>query len=331
MSLKKINSKLFDRYIKKIISETIASQLPGRQNGGAADAYRHILLSAELTRLFGTQIALRALNKHESERDNGADNGLDMWNNAIGIRIGNYVGQNGGEWKDVVRLSRAVIAHSFDGPGFDQISNWKIRSADEGIRKAYDLYARPRRNRAMSFEKFTKTYKLNREYAFRANDKTILLEDGKLELFPAAVTSPKHWEVNPKVEIDGAEIELTVDEAQFPTRDWFTGKGFVYEDGSRAPTLNFDPETFPEPQDDKRSDFKSAKPDIAGLNRKRPPLPLKPNMHRLLSGDLSAISSKDNPFSARELRFLMGGKVPRVKGATRLHDIARPRPDRFDP
>ncbi|WP_136661712.1 hypothetical protein [Nitratireductor sp. XY-223] len=58
-------------------------------------------------------------------------------------------------------------------------------------------------------------------------------------------------------------------------------------------------------------------------------LGLDPNLHRLLSGDLSALDPKNRPFSPNLLRMLMGGKVPRVKGATRLHDIARPPATRF--
>ncbi|WP_136661863.1 hypothetical protein [Nitratireductor sp. XY-223] len=61
----------------------------------------------------------------------------------------------------------------------------------------------------------------------------------------------------------------------------------------------------------------------------RPKLGLDPNLHRLLSGDLSALDPKNRPFSPNLLRMLMGGTVPRVKGATRLHDIARPPANRF--
>ncbi|WP_136659170.1 hypothetical protein [Nitratireductor sp. XY-223] len=60
-----------------------------------------------------------------------------------------------------------------------------------------------------------------------------------------------------------------------------------------------------------------------------PRLRLDPTVHRLLSGDLSALDPENGPFSPNLLRMLMGGKVPRVKGATRLHDIARPPANRF--
>ncbi|WP_136660824.1 hypothetical protein [Nitratireductor sp. XY-223] len=329
MNLESIYERFFDSPKKMIVGETVASQLPGRQNGGAADAYRHILLSAELARLFGTRIALSRLNRHESIEDNGADNGLDMWNNAIGIRIGDYVRKNGGDWKDIVRLSRAVMAHAFDGPGFAQVENWKVREADEGIRKSYEIYAGPRRNRASGFEEFASRY--NRKQAFRADDRTIVLEDGKLELFSPAMTSPQHWINHPKVEIDGREIELKVEESKFPTREWFTGKGFVYEDGNHAPSLSFDPEQFPGPGVGESRGGNAKTPNVAPQRQSRPRLGLTPDMQRLLSGDLTVLDPKNKRFSPNMLRLLMGGKVPRVKGATRLHDIARPQTGRFEP
>ena len=329
MKLQLIYDNYFNNPEKMIVGETIASQLPGRQNGGAADAYRHILLAAELTRDYGVQKALWALNRHESVDANGADNGLDMWNNAIGIRIGDYVRKKGGDWKDIVRLSRAVMAHAFDGPGFAQVGNWKVRQVDEGIRRAYEIYAGPRRNRASSFEVFASRY--NRKQRFRADDKTIVLEDGELELFAPAMTSPQHWTVHPKVEIDGQEIELKVEEAQFPTCEWFTGKGFVYEDGNRAPSLSFDPEQFPGSGVGRSLDGDAAAANIAPQGQGRPRLGLTPDMQRLLSGDLTVLDPKNKRFSPNMLRFMMGGEVPRVKGATRLHDIARPQGDRFEP
>ena len=325
----------FDNYFnnpkKMIIGETVASQLPGRQNGGAADAYRHILLAAELTRDYGIETALWALNDHESIKNNGADNGLDMWNNAIGIRIGDYVRKNDGDWKDIVRLSRAVMAHAFDGPGFAQVENWKVRKADEGITKTLELYVKSSGNRNKTLDEFAKDYRLNRTYAFRAEDKTIVLEDGKLDLFSPAMTSPQHWINHPKVEIDGREIELKVEESQFPTREWFTGKGFVYEDGNRAPSLSFDPEQFPGSGVGESRDGGTAAPNAVQQGQNRPRLGLTPDMQRLLSGDLTVLDPKNKRFSPNMLRLLMGGKVPRVKGATRLHDIARPQTDRFEP
>ena len=60
-------------------------------------------------------------------------------------------------------------------------------------------------------------------------------------------------------------------------------------------------------------------------------LHLTPTMRRLMSGDLSALDPENRPFSPNLLRMLMGGRAHPVKGATRLHDIARPRPNRFEP
>ena len=90
------------------------------------------------------------------------------------------------------------------------------------------------------------------------------------------------------------------------------GEGFgdrtkAAPDGERPRTRN-GPEAKPEP----------------------PRLQLDPTVHRLLSGDLSALDPENGPFSPNLLRMLMGGKVPRVKGAMRLHDIARPPANRFD-
>ena len=87
MSIELYWDYLFNNPQSKVISEMTASQLPGRQNGGAADAYRHILLSAELTRDYGSTAAFDVLTDHERETESGADNGLDMWNNSIGIKI----------------------------------------------------------------------------------------------------------------------------------------------------------------------------------------------------------------------------------------------------
>ena len=82
--------------------------------------------------------------------------------------------------------------------------------------------------------------------------------------------------------------------------------------------------------------FQSAEPQSTAGNQpdiqkvKRAPLPLDPTVHRLMSGDLSALDPENRPFSPNLLRMLMGGRAHRVKGATRLHDIARPQGNRFE-
>ncbi|MEQ9246101.1 MAG: hypothetical protein RLO21_08945, partial [Nitratireductor sp.] len=123
--------------------EAVASQLPGR-TFGPADAYRHILLAAEYARLYGADEAALRLTDHEMTADDSPDNGLDFWNNEIGIRIGEYVAANGGGWEDVIRLAREVIVRSFDGIRYDQIADqvsqnkWQIHEAEDGLRLAYE-------------------------------------------------------------------------------------------------------------------------------------------------------------------------------------------------
>ncbi|MFC6657267.1 hypothetical protein ACFQEX_18265 [Roseibium salinum] len=227
---------------KKIVGESIASQLPGRQNGGAADAYRHILLAAELVRLYETDAAYRILFNHELDETGGADNGLDMWNNAIGMKIGKHVRDNKGGWEDIVRLSRAAIVGSFTEGNYDQIKNWKRRSADDGIRIAFDQDTELQSGSwfgESSFDDYASRF--NRTYAFRAREGEIVLEGGKLVIPPIAVTSPQFWSTNPKVQVKGKDVELSVQQSQFPTPAWFEGQGFVYETGNAAPILSFSP------------------------------------------------------------------------------------------
>jgi hypothetical protein len=49
--------------ITPAIKESVDSQLPGRENG-PADAYRHLLWGAELTRRFGPDVARKMLETH---------------------------------------------------------------------------------------------------------------------------------------------------------------------------------------------------------------------------------------------------------------------------
>ncbi|MCX2721814.1 hypothetical protein [Roseibium salinum] len=224
----------------RAIGESIASQLPGRQDGGVADAYRHVLLSAELVRDYGVWPAYHILEKHEFESSGGADNGLDMWNNSVGMKIGQYVRQNGGDWDDVVRLARMAVLGSFTVGDYSQVRNWKKRSADDGIRIGYEQHLaihNPPRSGKLSFVDFANQF--NRKYAFRVREGEIVLEGGKLKIPPIAVTSPQHWKKNPKVQVKGKDVELSVQQSQFPTPAWFEGKGFNYETGNAAPKLTF--------------------------------------------------------------------------------------------
>jgi hypothetical protein len=56
--------------------EAVESQLPGRENG-PADAYRHLVWGAELTRRFGEPIARAILELHEIQGDTSALIGLE--------------------------------------------------------------------------------------------------------------------------------------------------------------------------------------------------------------------------------------------------------------
>lgn len=222
---------------EKAIGESTASQLPGRQNGGAADAYRHLLVAAELSRDYGEAAAFNLLLEHEREPEGGADNGLDMWNNEIGIEIGNYVREQNGTWEDVVKLARSTIAGSFSSGRFDEVKNWKIRSADDGIRFAYYRNAKLSGDGGLAFEKFANDF--DRKQRFRAKTGMISLEDGRLKVKPAAMTSPQFWAKHPKVIVKGKQTELSVKSSQFPSREWASGTGFVYEKGNLAPPLLF--------------------------------------------------------------------------------------------
>lgn len=195
------------------------------------------MIAAELSRDYGENVALKLLLDHERESSGGADNGLDIWNNDIGIRIGTYVRKQNGSWADVVRLARLVVAGSFSQGSYNEIKNWKMRSADEGIRLAYDHDANLKDKSSLTFEKFSNAF--DRRPFFRANDGTLRLDDGNLVVNHVAMTSPQHWTKHPKIVVNGKPVELSVSSSLFPTRKWFSGEGFVYEKGNNAPRLSF--------------------------------------------------------------------------------------------
>jgi hypothetical protein len=62
--------------IKAAANEAVESQLPGRENG-PADAYRHLLWGAELTRRFGAHVARGILEDHETQADLSTSIGRD--------------------------------------------------------------------------------------------------------------------------------------------------------------------------------------------------------------------------------------------------------------
>jgi len=73
---------------------SVASQLPGRIDG-PADAYRHLLISAELHRLFNSKYADTLLFVHEVNITFSYDTSMDFYNNGIGRKIGQYVKAQG--------------------------------------------------------------------------------------------------------------------------------------------------------------------------------------------------------------------------------------------
>lgn len=102
---------------KAALSEMVGSQMPGRERG-PADAYRHILWAAELTRRFGEQRARQILELHEREGQQNSqpddEEAMDRHNNEIGIAIGGF----GRSWNDVVSAARKAISGSAtDGSG----------------------------------------------------------------------------------------------------------------------------------------------------------------------------------------------------------------------
>ncbi|MGE4217828.1 MAG: hypothetical protein AB7G39_00155 [Alphaproteobacteria bacterium] len=92
----------------------VASQLPGQQSG-PADAYRHLLGSAELTRRKGEYLARIILDLNEIiSLESREAKEMDYHNNAIGIEIG----KTAKSWGEVIVRSRAAIdAASIDGKG----------------------------------------------------------------------------------------------------------------------------------------------------------------------------------------------------------------------
>ena len=111
--------------------ESVGSQLPGREND-PADAYRHILWAAELTRRFGEEKARKILDAHEemgssatlnrpADRQSPEAEGMDRANNEIGIRIGKVACN----WPEVIAESQKVMDRSDrDGKGAGGGAMW---------------------------------------------------------------------------------------------------------------------------------------------------------------------------------------------------------------
>ena len=125
-----------DNTSRIVINEAAQSDLPGRENG-PADAYRHILLSAELTRQYGEDMARTILEAHEIqgrlEGQSEESESMDRKNNEIGIKIG----QDADSWNKVVEEARRAMDESivngydkpnpniFDEPGWLDPSEWE--------------------------------------------------------------------------------------------------------------------------------------------------------------------------------------------------------------
>ena len=121
------------------INESVYSNLPGRSDG-PADAYRHVLLSAELTRRYGETYARLILNGHEltgNMQDQSKEaNAMDIHNNELGIKIGNRLRQQseGSSWDEVVREARKTInPNDRNGSGARWLSEekWRVNPKDE--------------------------------------------------------------------------------------------------------------------------------------------------------------------------------------------------------
>ncbi len=103
-------------------AESNASRLPGREDG-PADAYRHILFAAELTRLYGARIAGAILWANEGRGNFNPDPStkMDLYNNDIGIAIG----KDARTWEEVVgRAREAMDGSARDGSGANGGAQW---------------------------------------------------------------------------------------------------------------------------------------------------------------------------------------------------------------
>jgi hypothetical protein len=94
------------------------SQLPGRENG-PADAFRHMVWAAELTRRYGAATASDILDEHKKSGRHGegwtqdAEN-MDRHNNTLGIRIGTTAK----DYDEVLmRVQRMIESAAPDGSG----------------------------------------------------------------------------------------------------------------------------------------------------------------------------------------------------------------------
>jgi hypothetical protein len=115
-------------------AEADRSPLPGYYNG-PADAYRHIVATAELRRRFGFAVAYAIVTGNEVIGTHGKEyraelRQMDDHNNAIGLAIG----ATARTYEDVVRLARAAIdaATERGGTGAEGTPLWVPTGWREG-------------------------------------------------------------------------------------------------------------------------------------------------------------------------------------------------------
>lgn len=110
------------------MQESWWSNLPGRIDG-PADAYRHILLAAELTRRFGEDYARAILELHErtgaADGQTSAAEAMDRANNEVGIDIG----RNATSWEDVVSRARNEFS-DYGRATWLPPSEWRVNPTD---------------------------------------------------------------------------------------------------------------------------------------------------------------------------------------------------------
>ncbi len=253
----------------KAIGESVASQLPGREMG-PADAYRHVLLSAELTRQYGPGWATAGLMDHELDPSAGTDNGLDYWNNAIGLAIGNHVRKQGGDWTDVVRLSRDIMTQSLAGETLHGLERrWEKMPAVKGLAKFYhESPLREGGTLTPPFEIWRERFNQTEPFFVREGHE-VKLDGGALTTSPVAINSPRAWRKNPAlldpqggilIDEAGQTLRKANTQSNWPDAKgaWARGDGFLYEPGNAAPPLLGDltqPAADPAPKDGKRSGF----------------------------------------------------------------------------
>ncbi|ODS24532.1 hypothetical protein AB835_02785 [Candidatus Endobugula sertula] len=100
---------------RQSVNEAISSGLPGRANG-PADAYRHLVWGAELTRRYRENIARSILDFHELSSDDARQTAMDLHNNERAIEIGKEIADNNGDWGDILDRARQEINDSVQDP-----------------------------------------------------------------------------------------------------------------------------------------------------------------------------------------------------------------------